>query len=176
MAMVNKSERVEASSGNVFGAGGCGGVGDEAAAERSAERKFWRSAGMTQAEAAKALGVIQTRISALQHYKLEGFSVERLMHFVTALKHDVVIEIRPRSMAKEKARIVLVRAEKRAAPVGRRLAVGVGSQRGETRRAGGFGLRVVECLNHIDVVLFDSRPASSALCAEWEEALEACNT
>ncbi len=51
---------------------------------------------MTQVEAAKVLGVNQPKISALLHYKLEGFSVERLMHFVTALKHDVVIEIRPR--------------------------------------------------------------------------------
>src|SRR5260370_36601375 len=98
MAMVNKSERVEASSGNVFGAGGCGGVGDEAAAERSAERKFWRSAGMTQAEAAKELGVIQPRISALHHYELEGFSVERLMAFLTALKDDVGIRIGPRAV------------------------------------------------------------------------------
>ena len=32
-------------------------------------------------------------------YKLEGFSVERLMHFATALEHDVVIEIRPRAVA-----------------------------------------------------------------------------
>ena len=42
----------------------------------------------------------QPKISALKHYKLEGFSVERLMHFATALEHDVVIEIRPRAAAK----------------------------------------------------------------------------
>jgi predicted XRE-type DNA-binding protein len=51
---------------------------------------------MTQAEAARVLGVNQPKVSALKGYKLEGFSVERLMHFVTALEHDVVIEIRPR--------------------------------------------------------------------------------
>ena len=55
-----------------------------------AERK------LTQAEAARILGVNQPKISALKSYKLEGFSVERLMHFATALEHDVVIEIRPR--------------------------------------------------------------------------------
>lgn len=44
------------------------------------------------------LGVNQPRISALKHYKLEGFFVERLMHFATALEHDVVIEIKPRAM------------------------------------------------------------------------------
>lgn len=35
---------------------------------------------------------LRLRISALKRYKLEGFSVERLMHFATALEHDVVIE------------------------------------------------------------------------------------
>jgi predicted XRE-type DNA-binding protein len=52
---------------------------------------------MTQAEAARVLGVNQPKVSALKGYKLGGFSVERLMHFVTALEHDVVIEIRPRA-------------------------------------------------------------------------------
>jgi predicted XRE-type DNA-binding protein len=52
---------------------------------------------LTQAEAARVLGVNQPKVSALKGYKLEGFSVERLMHFATALQHDVVIEIRPRA-------------------------------------------------------------------------------
>jgi len=58
---------------------------------------------MTQAEAARVLGVNQPKVSALKGYKLEGFSVERLMHFVTALEHDVVIEIRPRAEKKKGA-------------------------------------------------------------------------
>jgi predicted XRE-type DNA-binding protein len=32
-----------------------------------------------QAEAARRLGIHQPKISALSHYRLEGFSVERLM-------------------------------------------------------------------------------------------------
>jgi hypothetical protein len=47
---------------------------------------------------------------ALKHYKLEGFSVERLMHFATALEHDVVIEIRAKSKAAKKGRILMVGA------------------------------------------------------------------
>jgi predicted XRE-type DNA-binding protein len=47
--------------------------------------------------------VNQPKVSALKGYKLEGFSVERLMHFATALEHDVVIEIRPRAAAKDVA-------------------------------------------------------------------------
>lgn len=54
---------------------------------------------LTQAEAATALGINQPKVSALLHYKLEGFSVERLMHFLVALGQDVEIVVRnkPRS-------------------------------------------------------------------------------
>jgi hypothetical protein len=49
-------------------------------------------------------------VSALKGYKLEGFSVERLMHFVTALEHDVVIEIRPRAEKEGAGRVLVVGA------------------------------------------------------------------
>jgi predicted XRE-type DNA-binding protein len=54
---------------------------------------------LTQAAAAAALGINQPKVSALLHYKLEGFSVERLMHFLVALGQDVeiVIKSKPRS-------------------------------------------------------------------------------
>ena len=69
-----------------------------------AERK------LTQAEAARVLGVNQPKISALMSYKLEGFSVERLMHFAIALEHDVVIEIRPHRKTTGTARVLVVGA------------------------------------------------------------------
>ena len=69
-----------------------------------AERK------LTQAEAARVLGVNQPKVSALKGYKLEGFSVERLMHFATALEHDVVIEIRPHRAKQGAARVMVVGA------------------------------------------------------------------
>jgi hypothetical protein len=56
------------------------------------------------------LGANPQKISALKHYKLERFSVERLMHFATALEHDVVIEITPRAEAAKKGRILIVGA------------------------------------------------------------------
>ena len=56
------------------------------------------------------LGVNQPKVSALKGYKLEGFSVERLMHFATALEHDVVIEIRPRASAEGVATVMVVGA------------------------------------------------------------------
>ena len=49
---------------------------------------------LTQAQVAAALGVNQPKISALLHYKLEGFSVERLMRFLVVLGKDVEIVIR----------------------------------------------------------------------------------
>jgi predicted XRE-type DNA-binding protein len=65
---------------------------------------------LTQVKAARVLGVTQPKVSALRGYKLEGFSVERLMHFVTALEHDVVIEIRPKVEKKREARVMVVSA------------------------------------------------------------------
>jgi predicted XRE-type DNA-binding protein len=62
---------------------------------------------VSQAGAGSQLGINQPKVSALQNYRLEGFSVERLMHFVTALDRDVEIVIRkkPRSRA---GRIVVI--------------------------------------------------------------------
>ena len=42
----------------------------------------------------------QPKVSALKNYKLDGFSVERLLGFVTALNCDVEIVIRPRRVRK----------------------------------------------------------------------------
>ncbi len=62
----------------------------------------------TQAAAASLLKVNQPKVSALQHYKLDGFSVERLMTFLTALDRDVEISIRkkPRSRTVGKIKVM----------------------------------------------------------------------
>jgi predicted XRE-type DNA-binding protein len=54
---------------------------------------------LTQAEAAAALGINQPKVSALLNYKLEGFSVERLMRFLMALGQDVeiLVKAKPRT-------------------------------------------------------------------------------
>ncbi len=54
---------------------------------------------LKQVEAAELLGIPQPKVSALKHYRLDQFSVERLMEFLTALDHDVEIMIRPRMSA-----------------------------------------------------------------------------
>ena len=61
---------------------------------------------LTQAEAAAALSINQPKVSALKHYKLEGYSVERLMGFLTALGSDIEIRIRPPKRSPGRIRVV----------------------------------------------------------------------
>ncbi len=61
---------------------------------------------LTQAEVAAALDINQPKVSALLHYKLEGFSVERLMHFLVALGHDVEILVKAKPSSRS-ARIAV---------------------------------------------------------------------
>ena len=65
---------------------------------------------LTQAEAAKLLGVTQPKVSALRNYKIAGFSVERLMTFLTALDQDVRIVISRKPRSRRSARISVVAA------------------------------------------------------------------
>ena len=65
---------------------------------------------LSQADAAKALGVTQPKVSALRHYKLEGFSVERLMNLLTAVDQDVEIVIRRKPRSRKAGRISVVAA------------------------------------------------------------------
>jgi predicted XRE-type DNA-binding protein len=62
---------------------------------------------LAQKEAAKLLGINQPKISALQNYKLDGFSVERLMSFATVLGYDVLIQLKPRAAAGGTGRVVV---------------------------------------------------------------------
>jgi predicted XRE-type DNA-binding protein len=65
---------------------------------------------LTQAAAAEKLHVNQPKVSALARYKLDGFSVERLMTFLTALDRDVEIVIRKKPRSRATGRILVVAA------------------------------------------------------------------
>jgi predicted XRE-type DNA-binding protein len=65
---------------------------------------------LTQAAAARLLGISQPKVSALLNYKLAGFSVERLMTFLTALDRDVEIVIKKKPRSRPAARISVVAA------------------------------------------------------------------
>ncbi len=84
------------SSGNVLAD-----LGLRNAAEKKTEvrlavviNQILEKAQLSQAQAAERLGINQPKISALANYRLQGFSVERLMHFLTALGCEVEIVIR----------------------------------------------------------------------------------
>jgi predicted XRE-type DNA-binding protein len=109
MAKAKSSEKIEASSGNVFAD-----LGLPDAAELNTKVRLavainrqLETRRLTQAAAAAALSINQPKVSALKHYKLAGFSVERLMTFLTALGSDIEIRIRPHSAGKRAARIVV---------------------------------------------------------------------
>ena len=54
---------------------------------------------LKQREIAELLHIPQPKVSALKNYRLDQFSVERLLTFLTALNQDVEIVIRPRQTA-----------------------------------------------------------------------------
>ena len=65
---------------------------------------------LSQTAAARRLKVNQPKVSALSNYQLDGFSVERLMNFVTALDRDVDIVIRRKPKSRKIARITVTAA------------------------------------------------------------------
>jgi len=69
-----------------------------------------RSQQLSQAAAARRLNINQPKISALRNYQLQGFSVERLMSFLTALGRDVEIVIRHRSRRSKGGQILVTAA------------------------------------------------------------------
>ncbi len=101
-------ERVIPSSGNVFADMGLPDAVelDTKARLGAAICRIVQRRRLTQAQVAAALGVNQPKVSALLHYKLEGFSVERLMNFLIALGHDVEIVVKSRPSARS-ARIAV---------------------------------------------------------------------
>ena len=48
---------------------------------------------LTQAEAAKLLGIRQPKVSDLLRGRLDGFSTDRLLRFITRLGYDVQIKL-----------------------------------------------------------------------------------
>jgi predicted XRE-type DNA-binding protein len=65
---------------------------------------------LTQAAAADLLDINQPKVSALANYKLDGFSVERLMAFLTLLDRDVEIVVRKKARSRPAGRITVVAA------------------------------------------------------------------
>ena len=92
-------ETVETGSGNVFADLGLPDPDERQIRVQLALRlnDLLQAEGLTQAAAAKRLGIAQPHVSELKHYKLSRFSSERLLHYITLLNRDVEIFIRPRA-------------------------------------------------------------------------------
>jgi len=90
------SEQVIRSSGNVFADMGLPDAAelDTKARLGAALNLIVKQRRLTQAEVAAVLSINQPKVSALLNYKLEGFSVERLMHFLVALGQDIEIVVK----------------------------------------------------------------------------------
>jgi predicted XRE-type DNA-binding protein len=94
--MVHKKE-YEISSGNVF-ADLARDNAEEQLAKADIAREINRlitAQKLTQAAAARLLGIDQPKISALKTGKLSGFSLERLFRFLTILGYDITIKVGP---------------------------------------------------------------------------------
>lgn len=58
---------------------------------------------LTQAKAASIMGINQPKVSALLRRKLDGFSVERLIHFLNTLGQDIDIIVKPKPRNRKQA-------------------------------------------------------------------------
>lgn len=84
-------------TGNVFADLGLPDAGERQTKTRLALalNRIIKDQALKQVEAARLLGVPQPKVSALVNYRLDGFSVEKLMEFLVALGRDVEITVRP---------------------------------------------------------------------------------
>jgi predicted XRE-type DNA-binding protein len=64
--------------------------------------------GLTQARAAEVLGIDQPKVSTLLRGRLTGFSVERLLRFLTALDRDVEIVIKDKAQARRRGQVRVI--------------------------------------------------------------------
>jgi len=102
---VNKIERVDEGSGNVLVD-----LGLSDAAELTTKVQLAvainqqiEARSLSQIAVAELLNINQPKVSALQNYKLDGFSVERLMTFLTGMGSDIEIRIRKPKRASNRA-------------------------------------------------------------------------
>jgi predicted XRE-type DNA-binding protein len=93
----SRPERVVEGSGNVFADLGLPDADQELMKARLSLQiaRIIKDRGLTQAEAAKILGIQQPHVSALTRNRAGNFSVGRLIDFLTALGQDVEITVTP---------------------------------------------------------------------------------
>ena len=105
--MAKKRIKVEVGSGNLFAD-----LGFPDAKERKLKvqlavevNRVLKERKLTQHAVAKVLGIRQPHVSELVRYRLDRFSVERLMDFLTLLGKDVQIRIASRRPGRTRAAV-----------------------------------------------------------------------
>jgi predicted XRE-type DNA-binding protein len=98
--MANKATedaQITEGSGNVFADLGLPDAGDRQTKTRLAMQvnAVLKAGRIKQVDAASILGIPQSKVSALANYRLDHFSVEKLMSLLNLLHCDVEIVIRP---------------------------------------------------------------------------------
>ncbi|MGB7282857.1 MAG: helix-turn-helix transcriptional regulator [Candidatus Acidiferrum sp.] len=93
----SRVSRVTESSGNIFADLGLPNPEQELLKAQLTLQIYsiLKDSGMTQVKIAKILGVQQPQVSLLMRNRAGNFSVGRLMEFLTALRQDVQITVRP---------------------------------------------------------------------------------
>ncbi len=93
----SSSRRVTEGSGNVFADLGLPNADQELLKAQLTLQiyRIIKQRGLTQTQAAKALGVKQPHVSLLMRNRAGTFSIGRLMDFLTALGQDGRITVRP---------------------------------------------------------------------------------
>ena len=96
-ARKTSSTRVKEGSGNVFADLGLPNAEQELMKAQLTLQiyRIIKQRGLTQTEAAKALGVKQPQVSLLMRNRAGTFSLGKLIDFLTALGQDVDITVRP---------------------------------------------------------------------------------
>jgi predicted XRE-type DNA-binding protein len=109
MAKTRNKTKIVPSSGNVFADLRLPNAEEKQTKVRLAVaiNEIIRGQQLSQDAAALRLSVNQPKVSALLNYQLQGFSVERLMKFLTALDRDVEIVIHNKSRARKGGRILV---------------------------------------------------------------------
>jgi predicted XRE-type DNA-binding protein len=109
MPRVKSEIDVIPSSGNVFADLGLTNAQEKQIKVRLAIviNQIIQSRRLSQTAAALHLKVNQPKVSALSNYRLDGFSVERLMNYLTALDQDVEIVIRRKLRSQKGGRIAV---------------------------------------------------------------------
>jgi predicted XRE-type DNA-binding protein len=102
---------IERGTGNVFADLGFADASERQTKTRLALaiNRIIKDQRLKQIDAARLLGVPQPKVSALVNYRLDGFSVEKLMDFIVALGRDVEIIVRP-TRGNDAARVMVLEA------------------------------------------------------------------